>query len=97
MVAFGGALEMSISNPFNQCDVQQLEAQLAIAEAELIKRLKVQRAKQKGEWCELLPNSEALSDFIVNNTDIVETYAELIVIKSLVNIAISLAKSSPLN
>lgn len=88
---------MSATNPITQCDFQQLEAQVAATEAEILQKLKALKNKQEGEWCELLPNSEALCDFIVNNTEIIEKLAELIVIKSLVNLARRLETPSPLN
>lgn len=56
---------MSNNNPLTQHYLQQLEEQIAATEAELSQQLKMLKNKSEGEWCELLPNSEALSDFLI--------------------------------
>ena len=88
---------MSNNNPITQRYLQQLEEQIAAAEAEISQQLKALKNKHEGEWCELLPNSEALSDFIVNNTEIIEKFAELIVITGVLKLARRLETPSPLN
>jgi predicted glycosyl hydrolase (DUF1957 family) len=88
---------MSNNNLITQRYLQQLEEQIASVEAELSQQLKAMKNKYEGEWCELLPNSEALSDFIVNNTEIIEQFAELIVIKGVLKLARRLETPSPLN
>ena len=88
---------MSNNNPITQRYLQQLEEQIAAAEAEISQQLKALKNKYEGEWCELLPNSEALSDFIVNNTDIIEKFAELIVLNGVLKLARRLETPSPLN
>ena len=78
---------MPSNTPINQSDLQQLDAEIAMKEADLIRCLQAMKNRQEDEWCEILPNSESLSDFIVNNSSVVEKYAELIVIKALVMLA----------